>query len=184
MYAMLRRSKNVSFQTFAAGYVEDQSYGLVYLDLNGPEEATRAIWSHLVKGRKGSEVVDTNAYIYIPGSHSTHPIRVHTNLTAKKIHEKRDLVMLHPGLIKTKPTFILGGDEGTPSPWFRTYLERQIDIPILPEWVPALWRAGIKDVGIKKCSLCLGLNGWRVHTSSVSWQATLQDLYKSGEIHG
>ena len=131
-----------------AMYGNNYNLGLTFLELHGEDTANRAIWAHLVKGRKGDGYERIDLHIEtMTGSEF-----IYVELGKKFTHRTIDnhlFIYLTDFLDKSRRMFT-GGTFDEPSEVFMDAFRINLpNIPVLPQWEYHLWQNGLQIEGIR-----------------------------------
>ncbi len=182
MYATLIKRNRAQHTVECPAITQDEVYdGLIYLELRGPQEATRAMWAHLVRHRRERSVVKTNVHInqglrtfavaVLPGRSKYH----------KRILGDR-LIMINHRADKVQREFLLEGTKDEPSPWFVVAVQQKIDVPFLSQWTKIVWQEAIKKELIKQIP-AWEMSCWQLVSQDWRWQEMIENLWKGGKIN-
>ena len=165
---------NLTLQCCAIALDDDiwHGSGLLYLDIFGATEAMETVHAHLVKHRKGHNPTVTN--LELVGEEIT-ILQVVPRTKYHKIYEQGHLLIINPHLNRLNRDWLLGGDENTPSPWFRITLAQKIDVPFLPQWADTLWTRGLKE-GLISPAQCWGVNCWKIEKQTQNWRELVLEI--------
>lgn len=142
---------------------------LILMEMQGPVEAMRAIWAHIVKNRQATTSHDPTVPtdVNIDGK----KIMVDPKDRYRQVSEAGHLFIIHSGFLQTERKFIMGGTDTEPSPYFFQFLQRQVpSLPFLEEWIPQLWRLGVANELILPCKT--------QGTSQMFWEVPEQYYYR------
>lgn len=181
MYAYLDKKGTPTFQVAVPSYALSSRYNPVpyWLELVGPQQSCRALWANLVKKRErryeSSNVVlsvgSTAYYLYNDESARFHSLPTSAGL-----------LIIANGLDKLHGRLLLGGDSTTPSPWFQAALQRQVNVPFLPEWQEKLWQKGIASGMLHAPELQDGVTLWLFESSNDRWAKMITEMVKKREV--
>lgn len=150
-----------------AAFAYDDDEGLVLLELVGVDVANRRVWANLVKHRPERNLTTTSVSVTVAGV--TQPVKVIPSTSYYKVESSGHLILLHGGFSTFHLTHFFGGDADEPSPWFAAAMQR-LPLPILPHWLPVLWRAGIDQrLVTQPTQVFAPINVWRFNDDASSW---------------
>lgn len=181
MYATLTDVKGrVRFRVQAPDYVWDSS-GMLLLSLAGPEQAVRACWANIVKGRRERSV--TRTQLRLQDGMKEYWVSVNPLLRYHSVSMNGGLVVLREEFNRLHNRFILGGDGETPSPWFEMALKQVPTMPYKKAWLPALWKMGIENgLIVRPEGQQIGISIWQIQTAEHLWANHLKAMVKEGAL--
>jgi len=182
MFAQLfkRGKPHVTVECVAAA--QDKGYygdGLLYLELRGATEATRAIWANIVKRRDERSLTPTNVKLINPGDRTGTISVIPRTKYHMRIKGDR-LAMFHHKLDRLHRNYVLGGDDETPPPHFQITLQQKIDIPFLQEWTQTIWKKALELELVEKMD-SFGISCYEIKQYA-NWHQVLTLLYEKGEL--
>lgn len=156
------------------------SYDTIYLEFaSDAPQPVNAMWAHLRKNWRTSNLATTNIKIYNEGK-SDH---VHIIPKVKRHYGSKNgnHFMIHEGFDRLHLTYLLKGTEAEPSPWFNQAMQRFIEVPYLSRWSTPVWVNAISEKLIVKCD-GWGLPCWKMKRNQAEWQKLITDLVKEGVL--
>ena len=159
-----------------AAFAQDNTEGLIFLELAGVEVQNRAVWANIVKGRPTRSLTETETHFHQGPSETR--ITVIPGTRYHKIEANGHLFLMHTGLTTFKQEWLIGGTDQEPSPWFAVAYQRNLPLPILPHWTTTLWKAAIAANLVAPADTNAGpVTLWRVyHEYTERWTALLGRL--------
>lgn len=170
-----RKRYTVPCLNYAANY-ED---GLILLELAGVDTANRAIWSHIVKGRKERTLTATGATFYMGGVKET--ISIIPGVKYHKVEETGRLLLMHDNTTRFRYQYMFDGTDTDPSPWLLPVLQANLPLPILEHWVDPIWRNVVDDGKLIKPVEVYGpAKIWKFRQSEPEWANVITTFVKNG----
>ncbi len=188
MLLQLRNQKHphvIEVEARLIAMVIEQADGLIYLDMQGPEVALNAIWANIVKHRTKRSVTPTNVYVFNPELGRTMDTRDWLHVLpgcryfSRMVHKTRH-VMFNSFASKISQKYIFGGDDQTPSPWFKTALQKNVDLPFIPEWLDIIWQKAVERGHVLPVP-AHNINCWHIDYSA-DWHQILLELREEDKL--
>jgi hypothetical protein len=161
-------------------YAEDDE-GMLVVGFRGPEQAIRALWANIVKRRTARSKTPTEV-VLLDGTRKF-SLQVHPQNHYHQAAVGEDgMLIFRRAFNKLENSYIFGGDEETPSPYFELAMKQLPMLPYKPEWLPVIWHEAIKEELIKapKVSRC-GMTIWYINLQGY-WRALWTRLVKEGLV--
>lgn len=173
------KKKDVVYEADTSTVIIDTKGGysreITFLELHGSTSATRAMWAHLVKHRKGNYEQSTGITVHAHTGTFELTIKPGAKFITHTIN--KSFFIVGEGWKEQQRRYFLGGSETEAPPYFMDSLRINLDdIPILPSWKNHLWKLGLEFGGIE----ALGTFGM----SEYAWKITNLRKWKSEITEG
>lgn len=172
------------------------------LEVVGPAGLTKSVWANFNRGERKDDEVKATGLSWLPvigerGFTVTRDNGASTYFSRSKTWEPEELVSLglsfggsikptsiliiHRRFIRTwgPPSYVFGGDEHEPSPWFRSVINQR-GVAFLPDWVPVLWREAYGDLITP--AIGAGKEVFEISSSQDQWKELIGKLIRDGKL--